>query len=119
MKKNPFLSLLLLATTALSLLLPVSAAAGQEGLDLFCTHAVLLDANHGEILYDMRAAERAYPASTTKVMTALLVMEAIQNGRLAPDTVITVSGTAVADIPSSYVVSGFKEGEQISVEELL
>ncbi len=119
MKKNPFLSLLLLATTALSLLLPVSAAAGQEDLDLFCTHAVLLDANHGEILYDMRAAERAYPASTTKVMTALLVMEAIQNGRLAPDTVITVSGTAVADIPSSYVVSGFKEGEQISVEELL
>ena len=54
MKKYRFLSLFLLIPMLLSLLIPISAA-NQEDLDLFCTHAVLLDANHGEILYDMGA----------------------------------------------------------------
>ena len=58
MKKYPFLSLLLLIPMALSLLSPVSAA-GKEDLNLFCSYAVLLDANHGEILYDMGANQRA------------------------------------------------------------
>ena len=74
MKKYRFLSLLLVLPIVLSLLIPASAA--QEDLDLFCTHAVLLDANHGEILYDMGSSERAYPASTTKLATCLLVLEA-------------------------------------------
>lgn len=118
MKKYRFLSLLLILPMLLSLLLPASAI-GKEDLNLFCTHAVLLDANYGEVLYDMKANEKAYPASITKVMTALLVMEAIEAGRLSPSTVITVSETAVSDIPESYVVSGFKPGEEITVEELL
>lgn len=118
MKKYPFLSLLLLIPIALSLLSPVSAA-GKEDLNLFCSYAVLLDANHGEILYDMGANQRAYPASITKVMTALLVMEAIEYGQLSPDTVVTVNQTAVENIPIEYVVGSFKPGETISIEELL
>lgn len=118
MKKYPFLSLLLLIPMALSLLSPVSAA-GKEDLNLFCSYAVLLDANHGEILYDMGANQRAYPASITKVMTALLVMEAIEYGQLSPDTVVTVNQTAVENIPIEYVVGSFKPGETISIEELL
>ena len=116
MKKYRFLSLFLLIPILLSLIPPAGA---QEDLDLFCTHAVLLDASHGEVLYDMKANERAYPASTTKVMTALLVVEAIQTGQFSPETVVIVNGTAVQDIPSSYVTSGFKAGEEITVEELL
>ncbi len=118
MKKYPFLSLLLLIPIALSLLSPVSAA-GKEDLNLFCSYAVLLDANHGEILYDMGANQRAYPASITKVMTALLVMEAIEYGQLSPDTVVTVNQSAVENIPIEYVVGSFKPGETISIEELL
>ena len=118
MKKYPFLSLLLLIPMALSLLSPVSAA-GKEDLNLFCSYAVLLDANHGEILYDMGANQRAYPASITKVMTALLVMEAIEYGQLSPDTVVTVNQSAVENIPIEYVVGSFKPGETISIEELL
>ena len=116
MKKYRFLSLFLLIPILLSLIPPAGA---QEDLDLFCTHAVLLDASHGEVLYNMKANERAYPASTTKVMTALLVVEAIQTGQFSPETVVIVNGTAVQDIPSSYVTSGFKAGEEITVEELL
>lgn len=117
MKKYRFLALLLLVPMLLSLL-PVSAA-GKDDLDLFCTNAVLVDANHGDILYDMKANERAYPASITKVMTALLVMEAIEYGQLTPATVVTVSQAAVENIPIEYVTGGFKAGETISVEELL
>ena len=116
MKKYRFLSLFLLIPILLSLIPPAGA---QEDLDLFCTHAVLLDASHGEVLYNMKANERAYPASTTKVMTALLVVAAIQTGQFSPETVVIVNGTAVQDIPSSYVTSGFKAGEEITVEELL
>ena len=118
MKKYPFLSLLLLIPMALSLLSPVSAA-GKEDLNLFCSYAVLLDASHNELLYDMKANERAYPASLTKVMTALLVMEAIEYGQLSPDTVVTVNQSAVENIPIEYVVGSFKPGETISIEELL
>lgn len=117
MKKYRFLSLLLLLASILSLF-PASAAK-QEELDLFCTNAVLLDANHGEVLYNKKANERAYPASITKVMTALLVMEAIEYGQLSPGDVVTVSQTAVENISSEYVTGGFKAGETISIENLL
>ena len=117
MKKYRFLSLVLLLTAILSLF-PASAS-DQEDLDLFCTNAVLLDANHGEVLYNMKANERAYPASITKVMTALLVMEAIEYGQLSPSDVVTVSQTAVEQIPPTYVIGSFKAGETISIEDLL
>ena len=118
MKKNRFLSALLLIPMVLSLTLPASAI-GQDDLNLFCTNAALLDANHGDLLYDMKANERAYPASITKVMTALLVVEAISYGQLSPDTVVTVSSSAVQGIPSEYVTGAFKAGEEISIENLL
>ena len=118
MKKNRFLSALLLIPMVLSLTLPATAI-GQDDLNLFCTNAALLDANHGDLLYDMNANERAYPASITKVMTALLVVEAISYGQLSPDTVVTVSSSAVQGIPSEYVTGAFKAGEEISIENLL
>ena len=118
MKKYRFLSLLLALPMALSLFLPASAI-GKEDLNLFCTSAALLDANHNDLLYDMNARERAYPASITKVMTALLVMEAIEGGQLSLDTVVTVSETAVQNIPPEYVIGSFKPGEQVSIKDLL
>ena len=56
---------------------------------VYCNNAVLVDANYGEVLYDLDAYDKAYPASTTKVMTALLVVEAIEAGQLTPDTPVT------------------------------
>ena len=54
MKKYRFLSLLLLIPLVLSLVLP---AAALEEPEVYCDHAVLLDANHGEVLYDKNAYE--------------------------------------------------------------
>ena len=117
MKKYRFLSVLLVLPMLLSLLLPVSAA--QEDLDLFCTHAILLDANHGDILYDVKSGERAYPASTTKLMTCLLVLEAVQSGQLTLETVVTVPEDAYQGLTGNFSTAGLKVGEQLSVEELL
>ena len=98
MKKYRFLSLLLLFPMVLTLF--TAPAAALEEPDLFCTNAVLLDANYNEVLYDKGAYEKAYPASTTKVMTALLVLEAIENGQLSPSTMVTAGPTRMQDIPS-------------------
>ena len=72
MKKYRFLSCLLLVPILLSL--AVFPSAALEEPELYCTNAVLLDASYDEVLYDKGAYEKAYPASTTKVMTALLVL---------------------------------------------
>ena len=119
MKKYRFLSLILLLAISVSLIPPAAAVPGQEDLDLFCTHAVLLDANHGEVLYDMKAYEKAYPASITKIMTALLVLEAVEFGQLSLDTPVTAGETRMQDVTYSYVNANIKLGEVLTVEELL
>ena len=94
MKKYRFLALLLLLPMVAGLFAPPAAALDDP--TVYCNNAVLYDANYGEVLYDLDAYERAYPASTTKVMTALLVVEAIEAGLLAPDTPVTASGYPAA-----------------------
>ncbi len=115
MKKNRFLSLLL---AALLCALLVPPAAALEEPDLQCQYACLLDANYGEVLLSKGAYDKAYPASITKIMTALLVMEAIESGQLSKETVLTASEEAVK-LPEDASNVGTKAGEQLSVEELL
>ena len=119
MKKYRVLPLLLLFTLSLAPAAAVTTVPNQEDLNLFCTHAVLLDANHGEVLYDMKAYEKSYPASITKIMTALLVLEAVEYGQLTLDTPIAAGETRMQDVTYSYVNAELKLGEVLTVEELL
>lgn len=112
-----FLSLLLLCPILLSLLTAPALAA--DAPDLYCTNAVLVDANYGEILYEKKAQEKAYPASMTKVMTALLVLEAIGQGQLAASTMVTAGDTAYQDFVAGASTANIKVGETLSVEDLL
>lgn len=117
MKNYRFLSLFLLIPMLLSLLsLP---AAALEEPDLQCTNAVLVDANYGEVLYQKHAYDKAYPASITKVMTALLVMEAIEAGKLTDDTMVTASESAFDGLSVYGSTANIKAGETMSVENLL
>ncbi|MBR3755127.1 MAG: D-alanyl-D-alanine carboxypeptidase [Clostridia bacterium] len=78
--------------------------------------AILVDASTGQVLAAMNEHDRLFPASVTKVMTLLLVMEAIDSGRLnLTDTVVT-SATAAAKGGSQIWL---KEGETMTVDELL
>ena len=69
MKKYRFSSILLVLATLMSLLC-LPAGAAEDELDLYCTNAVLIDANYDEVLYEKNAYDKAYPASMTLVMLA-------------------------------------------------
>ena len=75
---------------------------------------ILLDLNTSKILYSKNADEKMYPASTTKVMTAILTLE---NCKLTD--VATVSHNAVFSIPSGYSIASLREGEELTIEQLL
>lgn len=95
----------------------VCAAAGNEmPFDVEARSAVLMDAGTGEILYAKNAEEELPPASVTKIMTLLLVMEAIDDGKLSLDDTLSVSDYA-ASMGGSQVY--LEPGEQMSVEDLL
>ena len=57
-----------------------------------------------------------YPASVTKVMTAYVTLQAVKNGRLTLDTLLTVSARAAAQAPSKM---GFKPGTTVTVDNAL
>ena len=117
MKKYRFHAILLLLALVCSLFsLPAAAA---EELDLYCTNAVLVDANYDEVLFEKNAYDKAYPASMTKVMTALLTLEALEKGSLTLDTMVTVSDYAARkDFPDESTAN-LKSGEQMSVKDML
>ncbi len=78
--------------------------------------AILMEASSGEILYEKNADEMRHPASVTKVMTLLLVFEAIGNGKIMMQDTVTVSERA-ASMGGSQVY--LEVGERMSVEDLV
>lgn len=83
-----------------------------EGPVVTAPSAVLIDAKSGKVLYEKNAGTKMYPASTTKVMTGLLVAE---NGKM--DDIVTVSD-AVTNIERGSSQIYLIPGEQLSVEQL-
>ncbi len=110
---------LLLTCPILLSLFALPAAAEETDLNLFCTNAILMDANYNEILYEQSAYEKAYPASLTKVLTALLVIEAIEEGTISADTMVTAGDTTNQGMVDGASTANIKVGETLSVEELL
>lgn len=76
--------------------------------------AILMDSATGAVLYDKNSHQRLYPASITKVMTVLLVLE---NSSL--DEVVTFSHDAVFNIEAGSNHIGMTEGEQLTMEQCL
>ena len=85
-------------------------------LNLNCKSAILMEAATGAVLYKQNCDEKLPPASVTKIMTLLLVMEAVDAGIAHMDSVVTVSANA-ASMGGSQVY--LKEGEQMILEDLL
>ena len=90
--------------------------SADAALTLDCVSAVLMDAKTGEILLAKNENEALPPASVTKIMTLLLVMEAVDEGRIALSDTVTVSERAAAMGGSQVYL---KVGEAMSVEEML
>lgn len=107
-------SLVLCLVLLFSLLLPVRAQAAELPLD--SESALLMEKETGQVLYAKNEHEALEPASVTKVMTLLLVMEAIDNHVISYDDVVTASAYATSMGGSQIYL---KEGEQMTVHDLL
>ncbi len=118
MKKTRFCGLALVFALMASLLTPLTAHA-VDAPNIPASHALLMDSDHDEVLYEKAADERAYPASITKVMTALLVFEAISRGDLTLETVVTPTNAILYDLSADGSTQGIQPGEQMTVNDLL
>jgi D-alanyl-D-alanine carboxypeptidase (penicillin-binding protein 5/6) len=101
------------------LLFNYSAFAKAEpanDLNIQAKSAVLMEASTGKILYEQNSHEKLPPASVTKVMTMLLIMEAIDNGKISFDDMVTSSEYA-ASMGGSQIY--LEPGEQMSVHDML
>lgn len=105
---------LLLAAVLLAGVLPRRAAAVD--LNLNAKSALLMDVATGTVLYEKECHERLAPASVTKVMTMLLIMEALDDGRIHLDDQVTASETAAAKGGSQIYL---KAGETMPVSDML
>lgn len=93
----------------------VNAAIGQT-LDIKAKSVVLMEPNTGKVLYESNSDEKLPPASITKIMSLLLVMEAIDRGDISLETVVTASEHACSMGGSQIWL---EPGETMTVNDLL
>ena len=105
------------ALAALYLTIPALAVETlpEESFSLSCTAAVLMERQTGTVLYEKEAHRHLSPASVTKVMTLLLVAEAVESGAVSPDDPVTASRRA-ASMGGSQI--WLEEGEVMTVAEM-
>lgn len=118
MKK--IMAALLCASLLIGAIPPASAEEAEPSMAVSppvdCAAAVLMEKETGTVLFEQSSHDKLEPASVTKVMTILLVMEAIDTGRVSLTDLVTVSARA-ASMGGSQVY--LKEGEQMTVNDML
>ena len=98
------------------LIIPVSISAESVDLAPNATSAIIIEASTGTVIYNKNEHEKLAPASMTKMMGLLLIMEQIEKGNLKWDEMITASANASAMGGSQIFL---ETGEQMTVEELV
>lgn len=81
--------------------------------------AVLVDARTGEVLFEQNSEKQVYPASTTKIMTALLVLEAIERGEIHLNSAYLITPDMLEGLATDGSSMLLKEGEAMTVQYLL
>lgn len=100
----------------MGLVININTVVAQEDMAPNSKSAILIEASTGKILYEKNPDEKLPPASMTKVMSMLLIMEAIDEGKLKLTDEVEISPTA-ASMGGSQVF--LQAGEKYPVEELL
>ncbi len=96
------------------MIIGIQSVAFADELNLNSEAAILVEVSTGRIIYEKNSTKQMYPASTTKILTAILVIE---NCEL--DEIVTVRESALSNIPSGYVTCNLQIGEQLTVKDLL
>ena len=107
---------ILLAFFLVLSVLPVRGRAAQPELELDGKSALLMEVSTGTILYEKNTREALPPASVTKIMTLLLIMEAIDSGKIGWQDTVTASEAAAAKGGSQIYL---KAGETMSVSDMV
>jgi D-alanyl-D-alanine carboxypeptidase len=102
-------SVIAFATIWMLVVVPLSAIAAPYA-------AMVMDARSGEVLHAHNADTRLHPASLTKMMTLYVVFEAVENGEIGLDTMVTISQHAASEPPSKL---GLRAGQQIRLRYLI
>jgi D-alanyl-D-alanine carboxypeptidase len=98
---------------------PIVLAAALVILVPRALHAearLVIEADSGKVLEAENATVPWYPASVTKLMTAYVTLQAVKDGKVTLDTLLTVSPTAASQSPSKM---GFRPGTQVTVDNAL
>ena len=110
----------LVCTVLAALLLTAPAYAietlSDDAIDISAPSAILTEKETGETIYEKNAHERMPPASVTKVMTLLLIIEAVDRGDISLDDAVIASARAASFGGSNVFL---EEGEKMSVHEML
>lgn len=100
---------------SLNIILIPKVNADEENIpNIASPSALLMDLNSGKILYEKNIDQKMYPASLTKVITAIITLEHCDLNDIA-----TVSYDAVMTISSGYVTANLQVGEELTIEQLL
>ncbi|MCI9554880.1 D-alanyl-D-alanine carboxypeptidase family protein [uncultured Oscillibacter sp.] len=119
MKTKRFLSVFFLALLLMGQLAVPVQAARVSPPPIQAKAALLVDRKTGAVIYAQNEHDELYPASLTKIMTCLLVLEAIDEGRLKLSQEITATPTALEGLAEDGSTAGIEAGEILTVEELL
>ena len=114
MKNKKILLIILLLSFVLSIFSTTSLGVENNDISVYSPYCVLMEASTGKIIYEKNANTQVPPASTTKIMTAILTLE---NCELT-DTA-TVSHNAIYSVPVGYSHAYLVEGEVLTIEQLL
>ncbi len=106
--------ILIILIILILIIIPTIVKATSELPQILAEAAILMDSSTEKILYSKDSDKKMYPASTTKILTAILVIE---NCNL--EDVVTVPIEAIASIPSGYAVAALQVGEKLTVTHLL
>ncbi len=98
--------------TVMSVIVPVKA----EGPEIEAPCAILTEASTGRVIYEKNADESLHPASITKIMTLLIIFDAVEDGSISPEDTVTVSEHA-ASMGGSQVF--LEPGETQTIETMI
>ena len=118
MRKFKLFPILLVLILVLSLV-PVPKAHAAEELVIDATAAYLVELNTGDVLFAKNEHMKLFPASTTKVLTVLLAIEAIERGEADYRDMVTASDNCRFDLTWDSSTVGISAGESMSLENLM
>ncbi len=110
---------LLLAVVLVLTLIPVPEASATEDLVIEATAAYLVELNTGDVMFAKNEHMKLFPASTTKILTTLLAIEAIERGDASYDDVVTASENCRFDLTWDSSTVGISAGEELTLEDLI